>query len=132
MRGDNIACVMHFLPLLLSFFLLAFLVSCFFVSFCFCAFIFFFNAYGPLPHREGFTSVYFKNLWYLFIVSLAPAGVWSLLMGPLALLVSLFNVIRELDRFLHFERDTETKHYLLYHISLRAKVQVLTKLPIGW
>ena len=42
-----------------------------------------------------------KNLWYLFFVSLALSGVWLLFNGLLALLFSLFYVIREFDRFLH-------------------------------
>ena len=37
----------------------------------------------------------------IFSASLARAGVWLLLNGLLALLFSLFYVIREFDRFLH-------------------------------
>ena len=42
-----------------------------------------------------------KNLWYILFVSLARAGFWLLFNGFLALLFSLFYVIREFDRFLH-------------------------------
>ena len=42
-----------------------------------------------------------KNLRYFFFVSLARAGVRLLFNGLLALLFSLFYVIREFERFLH-------------------------------
>ena len=41
-----------------------------------------------------------KNQWYIFFVSLAHAGVWFLCNGLLALLFSLFYIIRTFDRFL--------------------------------
>ena len=42
-----------------------------------------------------------KTCGIYFFVSKAPASVWFLFNGILALLVSLFYVIREFDRFLH-------------------------------
>ena len=42
-----------------------------------------------------------KNLWHFFFVLLARSGVWLLFNGLLALLFSLFYVIREFDKFLH-------------------------------
>ena len=42
-----------------------------------------------------------KNLWHFFFVFLARAGVWVLFNGLSALLFSLFDVIREFDKFLH-------------------------------
>ena len=42
-----------------------------------------------------------KNLLHFFFVFLARAGVWVLFNGLLALLFSLFYVIREFDKFLH-------------------------------
>ena len=42
-----------------------------------------------------------KLLLTFFFVSLARAGVWLLFIGLLALLLSLFYVIREFHRFLH-------------------------------
>ena len=64
----------------------------------------------------------YKNLWYFVFVSLARAGVCLLFNGLLALLLSLFYVIREFDRFLHrgwaakpAENPTLYKHIRLYH-----------------
>ena len=42
-----------------------------------------------------------KNLWHFFFVFLARAGVCLLFNSLLALLFSLFNIIREFDKFLH-------------------------------
>ena len=42
-----------------------------------------------------------KNLGHFFFVLLARVGVWLLFNGLLALLFSLFYVIREFDKFLH-------------------------------
>ena len=42
-----------------------------------------------------------KNMWYFFFVFLARSRVWLLFNGLLALLFSLFNVIREFGKFLH-------------------------------
>ena len=50
--------------------------------------------------NNGFTSTG-KNLWHFYFVLLAPSGVWLLFNGLLALLFSLFYVIREFDKFLH-------------------------------
>ena len=54
-----------------------------------------------------------KNLWHFFFVFLARAGVWVLFNGLLALLFSLFYVIREFDKFLHWGW-AQTVNYLKF------------------
>ena len=55
----------------------------------------------PSLHPENGGLPRCKNLWHLFFVFLARAGVWLLFNGLIALLFSLFYVIREFDKFLH-------------------------------
>ena len=64
-----------------------------------------------------------KNLWHFFFVFLARAGVWLLFNGLLALLFSLFYVIREFDKFLHrgraiFWRTLRISHFPLFPVLL--------------